>query len=153
MFEFKGPLQYPDDHDIGVGVVVKPGFVAPWVAVVVFVGPHDAQDLVTVFLRIPAGDACPKPCDFKEHFTTVKGHELKVAGNLIVLPDVVGDGGVDMALETRIVGYPAPRFGVQVQLLCFLPAVAAALPWIHGAPMPGPAGRLSGSVEPSVAVH
>src|SRR5690606_33754449 len=44
--DLQGALQQPDGHDVGVGVVVQAGSVGAGVAGLVFVGAHDAADLV-----------------------------------------------------------------------------------------------------------
>ena len=74
-----------------------------------------------------------------------------VLGDLIVLPDIVGNGG-DVALTVGVIGNPAPGVRIQVQRLRFLPTIAAALPRVHGARI---AGRLSGPPrfgQPPIAV-
>ena len=75
-----------------------------------------------------------------------------VIGDLIVLPDVVGNGHVDVALAVGVIGNPPPGVRIQVQRLGFLPAIAAALPRVHGA---GIASRLGGPLrfgQPTIAV-
>ena len=56
---------------------------------------------------------------------------------LIVLPNIVDDGRIHMALPARVVLNPAAGTGIEVHLLGFLPPRAAALPGVHGAAIPG----------------
>ena len=58
---------------------------------------------------------------------------MPVAGYLIIEPDIIGHGDIDMALHLRIVGHPMSRLRIQMQGLGFFPAVTAALPGEHGA--------------------
>src|SRR5215217_5706318 len=101
-------------HHVGVGVVVQAGIVAVRVAVVVLVRPHHPADLVAVGGVVVAGDAGPEAGDLQQHLGAVGGQERQVAGDLVVLPDVVGDGEVDVALAVGAVEQPAARAWVQV---------------------------------------
>ena len=69
--------------------------------------PPDAEAPVGTFL----GEACEKACDLAEQFCPVVAQEVAVVGGLHIFPDVVGDGGPDMALSPGIVGYPAGLTG------------------------------------------
>src|SRR5690606_13671106 len=80
-------------------------------------------------------------------FGAVERQELPILGDLVVAPDVVGDGGIDVALQVGVVRQPAAGLRVQVQDLGFLAAVAAALPGIHGALETGGARQPPGGVE------
>jgi hypothetical protein len=63
----------------------------------------------------------------------VQGQELHVCGLLIILPDVVGNGGIHMPLQASVVGNPPSRHGVEMDHLALFPPIAAALPGKHGA--------------------
>ena len=151
--QFESSAQDPDGHHVGVGIVVQTRLGGPDVAVVVLVGAHHAHDLVPVERGIEPGDAGPEAADLEDHLRPVVGHELDVAGHLVVLPDVVGDGHVDVALEMRRVGQPTTRQGVEVDDLCLLAPVAAALPGIHGAPEAGLVGGPAGLRQSPVPVQ
>jgi hypothetical protein len=77
----------------------------------------------------------------------VVGEELQIAGGLVVLPDAVGHGETDVALQVGGVGEPVPRLRVEVRPLALLTAVAPGLPREHGAPVPGRPGRASGGIQ------
>ena len=95
------------------------------------VGPHHAVDLVAVPLGVVVRDRGPEARDLEHHLGAVVPQELEVAGGLVVLPDVVEDGGAHVALVVAEVGLPLPREGVEVHDLGLLLAVAAALPGEH----------------------
>ena len=68
-------------------------------------------------------------------FGPVVGHKFQIVGGLVVLPDVVGNGRINMALVVGDIGNPPARAGVEVQYLAFFATVAAALPGEHGPPV------------------
>ena len=100
---------------------------------------HHAADLVAPALVIERGEARPEAGDLEDQLGAVELQKLDVVRDLEVLPDVVGDGAADVALQVGVVRHPALRARVQVELLRFLLAVAAALPREHGALEPGAA--------------
>src|SRR5919108_375620 len=114
---------------------------------------HRAADLVAPPVAIERGDARPEAGDLEDQLGAVELQELDVVRDLEVLPDVPGDGAADVALQVGVVRHPAPRSRVQVELLRFLLAVAAALPREHGALVPGVLGRGARLAEAAVAVH
>ncbi len=95
------------------------------------VGAHHAANLVAPALVVEARDARPEAGDLEDQLGAVELQELDVVGDLEVLPDVVGDGAADVALQVGVVGHPALRARVQVELLGLLLSVAAALPGKH----------------------
>ncbi len=107
--------------------------VGPRIRGMVLVRTHDAPDIVAAIDLVVGGDARPEARDFDQNLGAVEVHELVVFGDLVVMPDVVGDGGIDMTLAIREIGNPAPRTWIEVQFLAFLTAVAAALPGKCGA--------------------
>src|SRR5660397_101927 len=114
---------------------------------------HDPQYLVAVQLPIVGGDAGPKAGDLQDHFRAVEAHELRVTGGLIVLPDVVGHGSVYVPLQPAVVREPAAGARVQVNPLCLLPAVAAALPREHGPSVSRLVGGGARSAQSALAVE
>ena len=151
------PAEHPHGHDVGVGVVVEAGFRCIRIAVVKLVGPHHAANLVAPALVVECGDARPEAGDLEDQLRAVELQKLDVVGDLEVLPDVVGDGAADVALQVGVVGHPALRARVQVELLGFLLAVAAALPrehrplvtrrcWPRRAPRPGAGSGTSAAI-------
>ena len=56
---------------------------------------------------------------------------------MVVLPDIIGNGDVHMPLQRAMVGNPPSRTGVEVDDLAFFASVAAALPGVHRALIPG----------------
>ena len=129
--QVESSAEHPDRHDVRVCVVVEAGCRRGRVRVVVLVGTHHAADLVAVERAVVAGDRAPEARDLDDQLRPEAAQEAEVAGDLVVLPDVVGDRGVDVPLQRGIVGDPAPRAGVQVSALRLLPSVAAALPGEH----------------------
>ena len=75
-----------------------------------------------------------------------------VISHLVVLPDIVGNGHVDVALAVGVIGNPPPGVRIQVQRRGFLPTIAAALPWVHGASIAGRLGRPPRFGQPPIAV-
>src|SRR5690606_19733678 len=67
-------------------------------------------------------------------------------------PDVVGDGGIDVPLQMGVVRQPAPRLGVEVELLGLLAAIAAALPGIEGTAQATRVRQPAGGIEAAEAV-
>ncbi len=98
----------------------------------VFVWTHYTRDLVTPGALVVARNAGPKAGDFKDHLRAVEGHELAIAREHEILPGVVDDGGIDVALPATEVRSPRTGARIEMNLLGFLAPVTAALPWIHG---------------------
>src|ERR687890_135480 len=117
------------------------------------VRPHDAVDLVPPAIRVEAGDAGPETGDLQHHLGTVAEQELEVVGCLMVPPDVVEDGCVNVPLVVAEVPVPVPRPGIEMHDLSLLLSVAAALPGVHGSPVAGFFGCCAGLIQPSVAIH
>ena len=95
------------------------------------VGPHHAVDLIALTLGVEMGDRSPEAGDLEHHLCAIVAQERQVAGGLEVVPDVVEDCGVDVALVTAQVRLPAPRQRVEVHALGLFGALAGALPWKH----------------------
>ncbi len=117
------------------------------------VGAHHAANLIAPALLIVSRDARPEARDFKDQFGAMVLQKFDVVRDLIILPDVIGDGAAYMALQVGIVLYPAFGMRVQIELLGFLLPVASALPGKHGSPKSRPGGRGPGFVQASVAIH
>ena len=94
----------------------------------VLVGAHHAVDLVAVERLVVGGEAGEETRDLEEHLGAVRRQELDVPRALPVLPDVVGDGRIDVALQVADVRQPAAGLRVEVDHLRLFTAVAAALP-------------------------
>src|SRR5215210_8287789 len=114
---------------------------------------HDAVDLVPLTVRVEAGDGRPEADDLQHHLDAVAEQELGIFGRLVVPPDVVEDGRVDVPLVVAEVPVPPPRPGVEVDDLGLFLAVATALPRVHGSPVAGFFSRRAGLVQPPVAIH
>src|SRR5215213_6095340 len=117
------------------------------------VGSHDAVDLVPLTVGVEAGEAGPEAGDLQHHLGAVAEQELGVFGRLVVPPDVVEDGRVDVPLVVAEIPVPPPRPGVEVHDLGLFLAVATALPRVHGSPVAGFFSRRTGLVQPPVAIH
>ena len=100
------PAKHPHSHDVGIGVVVEAGRCRIRIAVVKLVGTHHAADLVASAIVIEARDARPEAGDIEDQLRTVGMQKLDIAGDLEVLPDVMGDGTAYVALQDR--SYRAP---------------------------------------------
>ena len=139
----------PRDHDVGVGVVPKAPLLRPRVLLVELVGPHHPMDLIAIAFGVVMRERGPEAGDLQHHLRPVVEHELGVAGRLVVVPDVVEDRGVHMALVVAEVPLPASRERVEVDDLGLLLAVAAALPRVHRAAVAGRPRRPAGLPEPA----
>ena len=64
---------------------------------------HDAMDLVPPAIRVELGDGRPEAGDLQHHLGTIGLQEGLVAGGLVVLPDIPGDGRVHVALAVGAV--------------------------------------------------
>src|SRR6266496_3242934 len=89
---------------------------------------HYPVDLVAVAVRVELGDGRPEACDLHHHLRAVIPREGQITCGLEVVPDVVEDCRVHMALVTAEVRLPAPGQRVEVDPLGLLLAFAAALP-------------------------
>ena len=117
------------------------------------VGAHDAVDLPAIAVGIEVCDRRPETRDLEHHLGAVIAQEIDIMSGLVVVPDVVEDGGVDVTLVVREVRIPRPRERVDVDQLRLLLAVASALPRIH---RPAVAGLLRAGArlaDPPVAIH
>src|ERR671919_471666 len=114
---------------------------------------HDAMDLVPPAIRVELGDGRPEAGDLQHHLGTVAEQEFVVLGRLIVPPDVVENGRIDVSLVVAEVPIPASRAWVEVDDLGLLLAVATALPGIHRPPVTDLFRRRAGLVEAPVAIH
>src|SRR5215211_1971721 len=114
---------------------------------------HDAMDLVPPAIRVELGDGRPEAGDLQHHLGTVAEQEFVVLGRLVVPPDVVEDGRIDVPLVVAEVAIPASRAWVEVDDLGLLLAVATALPGVHRPPVTGVFRCRAGLVESPVAIH
>src|ERR1044071_4914312 len=105
------------------------------------VGSHHAMNLVAPALLVESRDTRPEARDLDDQLGAVSLQKLDIVGDLVILPDVPDDGAPYMALKVSIIGNPAFRPRIQIQFLGFLLAVAAALPWEHGASETRDSGR------------
>ena len=114
------------------------------IAGVELVGPDDAPDAVAVALFVVGGPADPEPGDLGQHLGAVVDQVGQVAGDLVELPHVVGDGDTDVVRAGAGIRIPAAAARIEVQPLAFLAAVAAGLPGEHRAGVAGRARRRGG---------
>src|SRR5215216_744226 len=114
---------------------------------------HDAMDLVSATIRVKLGDGRPEAGDLQHHLGTVAEQEFVVLGRLVVPPDVVEDGRIDVPLVVAEVPIPASRAWVKVDDLGLFLAVATALPRVHRPPVTEYFRRRAGLVEAPVAIH
>ena len=131
----------------------SPFSVGARVLLVELVGAHDAMDLVAVALGVVVRDRAPEAGDLEHHLGAVVAQEVEVVGRLVVVPDVVEDRRVDVALAVAEVRVPVPRQRVEVDDLRLLAAVAAALPREHRARVARRACRRPRFAQAPVAVH
>ncbi|EKD37144.1 MAG: hypothetical protein ACD_75C01237G0001, partial [uncultured bacterium] len=87
-----------------------------------FVGTHDPRYLIAVEGAVEAGQTGPEPGDLQDDFCAIEGHEVEIAGHLVVEPDIIGHGDIDMTLQLGAVPDPVPGLGIEMQGLGFLPA-------------------------------
>ena len=139
----------PGDHDVGVGVVAQPALRRPRVLLVELVGSHHPVDLVAVARGVVVRERGPEAGDLEHHLRPVVEHELDVAGRPVVVPDVVEDRRVHVALVVAEVRLPAPGERVEVHDLGLLLAVAAALPRVHRAAVAGRPRRSARLPQPA----
>ena len=59
---------------------------------------HYVTYLVAVQSAVVPGNACPEAGNLDKHLCPVEGEEVEVTGNLVVVPHIIGDGNIDMAL-------------------------------------------------------
>ena len=124
-------LADPRHHHVRVGVVAQPTLGRVRILLVELVGAHDAVDLPAVAIRVEVRDRGPEARDLEHHLRAVVAQEVDVVSGLVVLPDVVEDRRVDVALVAAEVRLPPARQRVDVDELGLLLAVAPALPRIH----------------------
>jgi hypothetical protein len=114
---------------------------------------HHPVDLVAVAIWVEVRDRRPEPGDLEHHLRAMVTKERQVLGCLEVMPDVVENRGVDVALVAAEIRLPTARKRVQVDSLRLLLALAAALPWEHGAAEARLVGRRTRFVQAPVPVH
>ena len=98
-------------------------------------------------------DGSPETGDLEHELSTVAAKKCLVVGGLVVLPNVVEDRCVDVAMVMAVVRVPLPGQRVEVHDLRLLGTVAAALPREHRAGVAGLSRRSPSLGEPAVAVH
>ena len=146
-------LAQPRHHHVGVGVIAQAALLVAWVLLVELVRAHHPVDLITLAVRVEPGDGRPEAGDLHHHLRAVVPQERQVPGGLEVVPDVVEDGRVHMALVAAEVRLPPPGQRVEVDPLGLLLALAAALPREHRPAEARLTGRRPGLVEAPVTVH
>src|SRR5918998_1918716 len=114
---------------------------------------HDAMDFVPPAIRVELGDGRPEAGDFQHHLGTVAEQEFVVLGRLVISPDVVEDGRIDVPLVVAEVPIPASRAWVEVNDLGLLLAVATALPGVHRTPVASVFRRRASLLKSPVAIH
>ena len=79
------------------------------------VGANDAVDVIAiVFVVVCSAD--PEPGNLREHLGAVVDQVRQVPGDLVVLPDVVGDGDTDVMCAVAGIGVPPAGSRIQMQL-------------------------------------
>ena len=147
-----GPPAHPGSQDVGVGVVLHALPRSLGIAVVVLIGAHHPGDVEAVRRRVVGSQGRKQPRDLDDQLGAAFGEPGQVAGGLVVLPGVVGDGQADVQLPAGVVRHPST--GSQVEQLGrgLFPAVAAALPREHCSRQAGGAGGLAGGVQAAPAI-
>ena len=134
---------HPHRHHIRIGVVIDAVIRTVRISGVELVGPdHTSDDVAPEFL-VELRSTHPESGDLGEHLGAVGDEVVKIAGHQVVLPDVVGNRDPDVMCPGAGIRIPPTGVGIEVQLLAFLPAVAARLPWEHRARISGVTSRLS----------
>ena len=118
-----------------------------------FVRADHAVDLPSAPVRIEVRERRPETCDLEHHLGPVFTKEIGVVRDLVVVPDVVEDRGIDVALIAAEITLPPPGQRVGVNDLGLLLAVASALPRIHGAGQARSGGIGASLADAAVAVH
>ena len=90
------PHNDPHRHHVGVGIVVDTVVGPVGVAGVELIGSDNPTNHVAALGFIELSAADPEPGDLGQHLGAVLDQVLQVAGDLVVLPDVVGDGDPDV---------------------------------------------------------
>ena len=150
---FQGLGENPNRHDIGIGVVVESRLTGIRIGFMIFIWSHNAQDFITVKLRIIRCNTGPEASDLQNHLGTVKRQEFQILSSLIILADIIYYGRVYMTLISGIIRNPSAGLGIQMDFLGFLPAIASALPGIHGSFIACIFCRGPSLVQTAVAVH
>src|SRR6478672_13782313 len=83
------------------------------------VGANDAVDVIAIVLLVVRRSAGPEPGDFGQHLGAVVDQVREVPGDLVVLPDVVGDGDTDVMCAVAGIGVPPAGSRIQMQLRDF----------------------------------
>ena len=104
------------------------------------VGPDDAVDAVAITLFVVCRPADPESGDLRQHLGAVVDQVRQVPGDLVELPDVVGDGDADVVRAMTGIGIPPAGTRIQMQFRALLAAVAAGLPREHRAGVTGEFG-------------
>src|ERR1700730_7371147 len=146
-------LHQPGHHDVRIGVVAQSRFIGARILLVELVGTHHAVDLVAITLRVEMRDARPEASYLEHHLGAVLEQKVLVGSGLKVMPDVVEDGRVHVALDAAQVRLPDPRARVHMDDLRLLGAITSALPGIHGATVAGLHGRRPRLTQAAIAVH
>ena len=126
-----GAHDHPDRHHVGVRVVVDAVVGRVGIAGVEFVGPDDAPDAEAFALFVVGGQADEEAGDLGQQLRAVVDQVGEVAGDLVELPRVVGDGDTDVVRAGAGVRIPVAAARIEVQPLTFLASVAAGLPGKH----------------------
>src|SRR5262249_16239876 len=78
-------------------------------------------------------DARPEPGDLEEQLRPIELREFNILRDLKVLPEVVGNGAADVALQVGVIRHPPLRTRIEVAFLRHLFPIAPALPREHRA--------------------
>ena len=148
----EGAHDHPDRHDVRVRVVVDAVVGRVGIAGVELVGPDHAPYPEALAFFVVGGQADEEACDLGQQLGAVVDQVGEVAGDLIELPRVVGDGDSDVVGVGAGVRVPATAARIQVQPLTFLAPVAAGLPGEHRARVAGRARGVAGLRQAPVAV-
>ena len=148
-----GLSDHPRTHQVGVGIVPEAALFAAGVFFVELIGPHHTFNAVASACRFFCGFADPEAADVDEQLGAILFHECHIAGIMLVLYGVIGNGKAYMPLQCAVVLTPFAGYGIEVDHLGFLPSVAATLPGEHRPFLTMCRCVLPGCFQPVVAVH
>src|SRR5271166_799877 len=106
------PIQYPCHGHICICAIIETAVlfeIRTGIPGVILIGAHDASDLVAIDCGIVRRCTSPETRDLKYHLGAVEVEKLIVISRLVILPDVIDDRGIDVALPKALIGYPTAR--------------------------------------------
>ena len=123
-------LADPGHHHVRVRVVAQPALVRVRILLVELVGAHHAVDLPAIAVGVEVRDRGPEARDLEHHLGAVVAQEVDVMSDLVVVPDVVEDRGVDVALV--VAESPAPIVPDSGLMWISCVSSSPSLPLCHG---------------------